>query len=263
MNGVGFLGCVDFNGCKLPPQLPLVHTVDFMVGMEYIKNLSLTKPLKKCEVFPDDNPVYLFYGKPAYKKLDEGTTSDPAAHPMVFIFKNNPPNLKKVLRVFPFDSGAFHKGRFKNYIDPAIYSFKDFQLNTDVCELSKHIYFFWENNTAYFKGKKPKYIDDSGLSFAIGAYAKLIEARCRTSFDDRCSVPEIQSEEIICILDNLQAIIVSEDNDLNFLTGSMRETFKKKDIKIIPYETYGRVSPTEKGPIYTCVLKYYKEKGML
>jgi hypothetical protein len=258
-----FLNGIDFNGCDLPPLLPLVHTVSYKTGMEYINKGALTKPAVICDVFHTDNPVYLFYGKPAYKKLDKETSRDPADHKMVFILKNHPKNPRDIIRVLPFDSGAFHGGFFNGYIDPTLYTFNDFQLSTDINELPKLIWFFWETNTKFFKSKKSKDIVTHGLSFAISAYYNLIKSDRREAFDDRCYIPEVQSEEVPCILDYLQAIVVSDEIEEFYLDGSEREKLESKNIDVIPYYTFGRTAAQDISHIYYCIFEYYRDKEVL
>ena len=258
-----FLDGIDFNGCDLPPLLPLVHTIDSMTGIKYINAGILPKPENRCENFPDDNPVYLFYGKPAYKKMDEGTSCDPADHKMVFILKDYPKVSNDIMRVFPFDSGAFFKGFFEFYIDPSLYSLDDFKMDTDIKEMPKHICFFWGDNTKFFKYKEPKAINTLGLRFVIHVYYNLIKSGRREPFDDRCSVPEVQSEEIHNFLDCLQAIVVSDEIDKSHLTGSTRNALIKKDIEIIPYDTFGRADARDMSNIYRTVLEYFRDKEIL
>ena len=256
---------IDVTECDLPPLLPLVHTVSTIKGLKYISNNSLPKPpdCERCEVFPLDNPVYLFYGKPTYKKLNKETTRDPADHKMIFILKNYPYDPNDIIRVFTFDSGAFYHGLYNGYIDSNNYSLDDFEMSTDINELPKHICYFWGNNTNFIKYRSPKLINSSGLSFAIKIYADLIGSRRKEVYDSRCSVPEIQSEEIHYFLDYLQAILVSDEIYNEYFGKNGKYEFLKEDIEIIPYNMYGRESASDISAVYNCVLEYYRSKEVL
>jgi hypothetical protein len=84
----------------LPRALPLVH-LSVARWFENIADCGYIAP-RKCSVFGKDL-LYLFYGGVFYR-TEQGTTRDPLACPIAFVF--SPEALTKIGRLFPFDSGA-------------------------------------------------------------------------------------------------------------------------------------------------------------
>jgi hypothetical protein len=55
----------------------------------------------------NEDIMYFFYGRPAYRFTEETATRIEAACPYCFIFDSN--TISKAKTIFPFDSGAYAK----------------------------------------------------------------------------------------------------------------------------------------------------------
>lgn len=258
-----FLDGVDFNDCPSIPLLPLVHTSNTLDGKMYIDTEKITKPQKRCENF-EDNPVYLFYGKPAYRCKNE-KTGDAGELMMVFILKDYPKISSDIIRVYPLDTGALSHGFYDGYKINS-WSFdnfkQDFMMNTDIKQLPKHVSLFWDNNNGYFRYFVAPKFDKISVanSCVIEAFLELITSKSTTIFDDRCAVVEVHSEVINSLLDHIQAIVVAD----TIFTDEEKGVLESRNIIVREYPTFGRHEPKEDYTlILNTVLEYYTEIGII
>src|ERR1700680_4302707 len=95
------------NSQRATPPLPLVHTTDFYGFRSILVNNALS---------PADYPeslLHCFYGLPVYKPHKGlSATSAPGFAPVCFVLAPTCPC--SIKRIYPFDSGAFSKGLFKD-----------------------------------------------------------------------------------------------------------------------------------------------------
>lgn len=151
-----------------------------------------------CNVFAGENLVYMFVGRPAYKYRVE----DPARYwmlPTVFVirFQKMPP----IKRIFPFDSGAFSKRVFPNYI--AEFDLSRYDLGTNIDLVGKLISVLYGDDASYLK-RAPisedmlrKRYETGPLDMEIDALLALYGENNSPNFDDRAATVELQFEKSI------------------------------------------------------------------
>src|SRR4051794_32489580 len=92
-------------------SLPWVHSASAASLFKILEDEKLLA--MECNVFGGEKLVYFFIGRPAYKMPAVESPSE-WQMPVAFVIRfDKPPPIK---RVFPFDSGAFQKGRMPAYI---------------------------------------------------------------------------------------------------------------------------------------------------
>jgi hypothetical protein len=83
-------------------SLPLVHSTNAYCFADVVSD-DFIRP-EFCDHF-QQNIVYLFYGRPAYRSENAEFTDLSFSWPIVFVF--DPEKIKDIKAVFPFDTGAF------------------------------------------------------------------------------------------------------------------------------------------------------------
>ncbi len=83
-------------------KLKWCHRTDAFALRSIISNGCIIP--KKCNIFQEDL-IYLFYGRPAYRSNESEQVRLTAKSPVIIIFKNAIED--SGVRLFPFDSGAF------------------------------------------------------------------------------------------------------------------------------------------------------------
>lgn len=98
-------------------MLPFFHSCDAFFFRSIIIGKKLTPT--KCTVFENEDLLYLFYGRPAYKASNLLSSRLSSMLPVSFILKSD--CVDDIKRIAPFDTGAFHKGLYKDYIHPSMH----------------------------------------------------------------------------------------------------------------------------------------------
>lgn len=99
------------------------HSTDAFALQEIIRRGQLHANAP-CDVFGE--PLsYFFYGKPAYKKHSSSSMRTMARAPVVILM--SPDLLESRKRVFPFDTGAFHRGRYWPWVHASM-ALQDFEV---------------------------------------------------------------------------------------------------------------------------------------
>src|SRR5207249_2090775 len=91
---------------------PFVHTTRAYSFDEMLRDEGLEPA--DCPVF-GEKIIYLFYGRPAYRAKDGKNARLQFEWPIIFIF--DPLKIEPLYRVFPFDTGAFDMGLYKDFFD--------------------------------------------------------------------------------------------------------------------------------------------------
>ena len=236
---MSFLAGVDFTDCPEIPLFPLVHTSNSLDGKAYLETGKIPKPNKPCEAFPEDNPVYLFYGKPAYRETIE-LTSFNGSTPMVFIFKDDPNIRKNIIRMYPCDTGAHYGRIYEGYTIQKDWDFKrfkiDFEMGNDINLLPLHVVLFFGSNENYYNLEPAPMRKKIPLNNANNAFLELIESKKFEKFDDRCGVVEVQSEEIDTLLERLLFVFAP----YSAISHNMKSKLDAKGITVELYEPAGQ-----------------------
>ncbi|WP_174422107.1 hypothetical protein [Burkholderia diffusa] len=121
---------------------------------------------QKCSVFKSDLS-YFFYGRPAYRFKGDPSLLDNHAWPVILVFKNTIENF--ACSAFPFDSGAFCNGRYKQWLD-STWEIDTFKIDVASTTHARHVAAFYEGNEDYLDGKG-KYLHSSNFGFNLEAAA--------------------------------------------------------------------------------------------
>ncbi len=176
-------------------KLPLVHSTA-AYHIKSIRNDNSIRP-QYCDVFKADLS-YFFVGRPAYKMVGETQAADWEL-PSCFIFEYEA--VSKPTRIFPFDSGAFARGRMPSYIK--MMKKESFEVSAIADASVRIIGAYFVNTEFYYRGKAK---DEAAFrrEFAPSAFDEEIMAVHRLSLetnnptvDDRRLVVEVQSADIL------------------------------------------------------------------
>lgn len=133
------------------------------------EEIAATEP---CPVF-GKHLVYVFSGRPAYKQGMEGSTRGEPRAPVVILLK---PGIERFVHaVWPFDSGAFKKGRYDPYLAPHM-SLDGFSLDGSVARARRYVTAFFGDNQRYWR-MLPKVPEGNHASPARANHCRFT-ARC-------------------------------------------------------------------------------------
>lgn len=182
------------NSVRPSGTLPLVHTTQ-AYHLKHIK-ASNSIETRECDVFTPDRLTYFFVGRPAYKTDSDSQTAQYWELPCCFIFEFSA--ISNHRRVFPFDSGAFHKRLYPRYISKM--RIEEFEVGASSDATGRIIGAFFGDTRSYFKLiPKDKLAFESEFSLTafdeeVRALHKLSTQDFAMSFDDRRLTIEVQSD---------------------------------------------------------------------
>jgi len=246
-------GRVDFaklvrSAAEEPGGLPLTHMTDAYRFRAVVEEGQLaTSP---CSVF-NEPLLYLFYGRPAYRVAAqiEGTGQD-AYWPICFVLK---PGIAGAKRTYPFDSGAFHHGRFADYCHRDMIK-EDFQLDADPSSPGRVIGLFWDGARDYFDNIGFSDFVPDPLAFEAKSYFEMIRSNSNAPFDERHSTIELQFDQPIALKGNLLAVILPQC----FATDEIVRHFGAMDVLVLPFDTVNRHTAANMvGQIYDIARDLY------
>ena len=201
--------------CRL---FPFVHTAPSRFAQAIWKQKKLEKMY--CNKF-DEELLYFFYARPAYRKVEEAATTDRSLLPVVFVVNPTDINIK---RVYPFDTGAY------NMYVPTYLSkdskISDYEMPNNLNAIQQYTLAMCTTNFRYFSGT---YNNGSELPESIvllrntnhdlDNLLKLLSNEAVSEVDDRSMTVEVQIAGDVDISDKLVAIIAPHfyKNDPEFL----------------------------------------------
>ena len=213
--------------------LPLFHSCDAITFRSILETRRLIPT--DCSVFVGEKLIYMFYGRPAYKKRSVETDGLNSYLPISFILDWN--HIPEVKRVAPFDTGAFESELYKRYMHPKM-KVQDFFMRPEKRSTTKTTSFFFGGNKDYFKGTPKAVINYDHFDFEIESYLKLIKGRITEPADDRKATIEIQLEtEIVLSKDTLKAVILPSDFACSDIVK--RILVDELSVQLIEYKSYG------------------------
>jgi len=187
----------------------MTHTMDWKQFVEIMDGPHvLNAPV--CDVFEPEKLVYLFYGRPCYKMhMGELSSSITSMDTVCILF--NSESLPNPKRVYPFDSGAFHEGFYKDYIHPTDKK-EQFEVPATLESAKNMIGTFFGDNLNYYKDKLATNITPKVTELDVITYMNLAGAKHKTRFDSRKSAIEYQIEGNIDLMSvDVLAVIANED----------------------------------------------------
>jgi hypothetical protein len=209
---------------------------------------------RRCTVY-DEDLLYLFYGRPAYRIKDRGF-HEIAYCPVCFILKLNRASLG-LRRVMPIDSGGITDGRFAPHIDPR--QRDQLELATSVDAAQKLVDVVYKGNRAYLQGAcQPlkQFVD--APDDLVKQYVNMLHDAEVSKADDRRSAIEFQATTKVMLKDDLQAVVLPEA--LLDQYGLRQVILREWNALPITYPTFGATSPSEYTPVIRDrVIKFYEK----
>lgn len=261
MNIFEFLNRPEFK-VSIAEFLPLAHSAPARYAESIINSEKLEPSL--CSVFKE-KLLYFYYGRPAYRKEAEKTSSDKSLVPIVFIVN---PNIAKIKRVFPFDSGAYIRYVDKHLSKKA--ELEKYQLPKSLKSIQSYIHAIYGSNKKYYCGEckigsdLPDYLIKMRKKLGMedfDNFLNFISSTNEDNFDDRSYTVEIQSHKSYYLKNNLLAVIVPNylQQDVDFLN-----MVKKMNAKPYYYQYFQRLRLNEYlSIIYERANEFYTEIGVL
>jgi hypothetical protein len=242
--------------------LPLAHTTR-AYHLKKIKETDKIVP-RRCDVFTTEDLSYFFVGRPAYKYESDGSEAEYWELPCCFIFEFS--SVRNVRRIFPFDSGAFTKGRYPPYIKKM--DLNIFEASAAPNAVSRIIGAFFGDAASYFsfnsKDRK-KFESEFGLDVfdaELRALHRLSLEKSPASFDDRRFSIEVQTPDpldltVIHPLAVIAPHMYYEKRDFR------RHVETKWACLPIGYPVYSLSSDGFYYAVYERVETFFKSKGYL
>ena len=190
------------------PSMPLFHVCEGYYFRGIVEKRKLVASPGKY--FSGESLLYLFYGRPSYRVEDIARGEDTKATKLSFFFpvcimvKSDSIAMPK--RIAPFDTGAFEKQLFKEYLHPQM-NCDDFLLDPTLDMASRLVSKFYGSNQSYFNGE-PLEIEIPAIEFEADSYYNLINSNASTAYDDRNATVEIQSDSDLVLDSNTVLLIV-------------------------------------------------------
>lgn len=242
--------------------LPLVHsTPAYHLRSFQTNNLLQATP---CDVFVGENLNYFFVGRPAYKFRTEAREAEYWEYPCCFIFDFSA--VQDVRRIFPFDSGAFHRKKYPKYInmmDKNVFEVADVAGAT-----GKIIGAFFGSASRYFQlqsKSRDAFIGEYSLNVMdaeLKALHKLSTETNAMSFDDRRFTIEVQSSsELDLTVTRPLAVVAPSDYFEN--ADFRRHVIETWQAEPISYPIYPLSVANCYGQIYERVFEFYKSRHLL
>lgn len=239
------------NAQASPQALPLTHLTDGY----HLRSITEGGHLEpsQCHVFGEPL-LYFFYGRPAYRVAANLPSNGFEAYwPICFLMR---PAAVSTKRIYPFDSGAFHTGRFGNFFHRDMIK-EDFELDVDPTMPARLLNLFWPDAKSYFDNRGALAPDFNVIDFELKSYAEIIRAKSNEGFDERNSAIELQTDVPVPLEGNILAVILPID----FADQKTRAHFEKLGALVLPFNTVGRQGATEMvGQIYDLCRDLYDGK---
>lgn len=233
-----------------PEILPVMHSCD-VFDCESIIDQSFLNPTL-CPVFGEDL-LYFFYGKPTYPigTKEDLNRTDSLYCPVCFIIDID--NID-IYRIFPFDSGAFDKGLYKQFMHRHM-NIDRFEIENNSKAIKAYISVIFGNNTNYINGTPIKNHDEDTY---VNALLNLLSATGGFEFDERADTIEVISKKSIDISKNVLGIILPE----NFLRKDKILYFiNENNIEYKTYAVRSKTSPLRYNEVvFQLAMEFCKER---
>ncbi|MCX6318259.1 MAG: hypothetical protein NTW29_13285 [Bacteroidetes bacterium] len=218
--------------------LPIFHTCESYYLNEILRHKKLIPQLQTCKDFLNEELLYLFYGRPAYRSSVTENSDLTSYLPACFII--NPGIINNIKRIIPFDSGAFTNGLYADFLHSKM-EINQFFLKPELNSIIRMIGYFFQNNANYFNGVIPQHLDYDPLDFPKESYSKLIRDAGKSVVDDRKASIEIQMSAPLELTEkSLMAVILPKHLCVAEIVQEV--LVKELKVEIIPYNSYGIAS---------------------
>lgn len=231
----------------------LTHCTTGGDGFDILAALTLTP--SHCAGY-DEDLLYLFYGRPAFKpNANLGSSVLIEVAPVCLVL--DPSVLQHSVRLLPFDSGGFD--RYRPSLGPNL-SLAEFEMGRDPTAPLRLISAFYETTSNYYDQKHRTNLTIPDSSRAAAGYARLIADETISHDDDRRSTIEVQLNKPVSLKNALRAIIAPSVFFEDPVVKNALSTCP--DIVPINFRTYGRSQPISLCyPIYQHLYHLLESKG--
>lgn len=198
MTGKQFKDFIHY-ASPLAGQLGLTHVTD-CVRLGGLVAARKLEP-RQCDVFGEPL-VYLFYGRPAYRRPWEGgATSNLDYARICLILRDEVAN--RAHRILPFDSGGFsrYSGAFHDSL-----TLSDFEIDPDDHPL-KVVGAFYDSLEGYWNMNPIEPRSFPVTQNVVRSYYQLITGGLNEQFDDRCAAIEVQLADPLPLQGEVVAIV--------------------------------------------------------
>lgn len=248
------------NSVAASESMPLIHTTR-SYNFKAIMEKDQIEP-QQCDTFLNEKLSYFFVGRPAYKYSTDSQTAESWELPCCFVFESDA--VIDIKRIFPFDSGAFSKGLYPDYIGKI--PMEKF-ISTDPNAPAKIIGSFFGDTKRYFDmTPKPRASFEQEYSLTpfdaeLLAASRLASESTAKKFDDRRFSVEIQTEAPINVSSKLMAVIIPEV--YLSINGVIEKIEGDWSAEAIGYPIYSLSTEMYYATIYRELHSLYKRKGLL
>lgn len=242
--------------------LPLVHSTKAF----HLRSLQDNNTLiaHDCDVFEGEKLNYFFMGRPAYKTETEEAESAYWEFPCCFIFEFAA--IGDIRRIFPFDSGAFARERYPNYLK--MMKPEAFEVSSVADAPGRIIGAFFGSPRRYFDMKAVGEDDFHAnhllkpMDMEIKALHRLSLEKSATSFDDRRLTIEVQSgsDVDLTVTQPLAVIAPSEFFEDDAFRTHVETVWRATPIS---YPVFSLNVKSAYGQIYAKVHEFYQARGLL
>jgi hypothetical protein len=191
--------------------LPLIHITTCYDFDRITRGNSLSP--QHCDVF-NEELTYLFYGRPAYRAKDGNNARLEFEWPIIFLL--DPEKISPIKRVFPFDSGAFKLGYYRDFFHVQS-KISDFVLEPTIDSVRKIVGAFYVSHAEYYSGSTRKNVELPLRQFEMQGVYELSRIPGvqgghpgKPTRDERSSAIEVQVADPINLKEALIAIILPE-----------------------------------------------------
>ena len=217
-------------------DMPFFHNVAALRVSDIMQSGVLAPSKRKKS---KNSVLYLFYGRPAFKPdSQEYYRGDALFQPISIILKPNCPLTIKA--IYPFDTGAYENGLYKNYIPTRDLPLNRFALGNQHDISKQLVQLFFGSNKNYFQGNINHNNPDPYTYPAVAAFSNMIQAKGKIDFDDRAYTVEYQIISEIKLRGNIIGV-AAEDSFFNN-TDYRHKIENKWQRKCIPYNTLGLIT---------------------
>ncbi len=243
--------------------LPLVHTTRAKLFDKILDGETLNPT--HCDQFEEDI-LYLFYGRPAYRT--PAAVSKRLEFNWPFSFVIDPSKVKSIRAVYPMDTGAFALDLYKGFFDPTT-DRDDFALEGALVSAKKVTSFLYSSDRDYFTNDPKPSLTVPSRQFEAQAIKALAELplsvqpeHANHPRDERSNSIEVQVDEVLSIKDTVLRLIAPEPWRIepDFIEAADRWGLEDK---LVFYDvTNVREDTNWVGLLYGEVSRVYKDLGI-
>jgi hypothetical protein len=239
------------------PLLPLVHTTDVYRFTNVLEDERLEP--RECDVFKGEPLLYFFYGRPSYRtNTNEGATALDHYLPVCFLFKNK--TVSPIKRIFPFDSGGFHKELYADAFHKDM-KLDHFGLEPEIDTPGRVISLFFETPDAYLRARSAPSVILDASELEAKSYLAFISQRLSNTMDNRVSGIELQFEGPLSIRGAVEAVVLP---DTLYSSPIIESKLAASRIEALLYPQVDRQRPSEYvTKIFDLCFEYYRRSGLM